>query len=477
MADISLVFDQTAYAVPRKSIFELLNHDRSLLDAATYAVQSSVPREVFTVFLDSLKTQTKIAVTNANAVPLALLAKEFCLSELISDCATFSVSVDHFLRLSERVSRLESQIATFSSPSHQFEEESPPRQFEEEIESQEERLESLRSEFDRLKLQTASGRSFPSDLDNLRSEVDKLKLQIESARPSASDLDSLRLELDTLKSAHPASDLEDRTPELDALKTAVQDLQQSFQKCVLNFRLTQPNPSGGVIAYLTKKHGGNVHEKGIVTIHSKSFRHDPGLCTSAIYGRKYISQLAFHCRTCGLVGNLGCCDVCARICHRGHDVVADGTLDAFYCDCGEGKSGQCQCLMPIADAPDYPPKHLAYDVNCTPDQHYHSRNESGQWVCWDFRQMSVRLTTYRIIAAWLKSWIVEGSVDGESWTEIDRKKNTQEFKDLKLLGTGSFVVAKPMECRFIRLTQTATNHNGSDILYLRDVEFFGTLAQ
>jgi hypothetical protein len=31
----------------------------------------------------------------------------------------------------------------------------------------------------------------------------------------------------------------------------------------------------GIISYLTKKHGGNVHEKGIVTITSKWVRDDP----------------------------------------------------------------------------------------------------------------------------------------------------------------------------------------------------------
>jgi hypothetical protein len=30
----------------------------------------------------------------------------------------------------------------------------------------------------------------------------------------------------------------------------------------------------GIISYLTKKHGGNVHEKGIVTIASKSVYDD-----------------------------------------------------------------------------------------------------------------------------------------------------------------------------------------------------------
>jgi hypothetical protein len=37
-----------------------------------------------------------------------------------------------------------------------------------------------------------------------------------------------------------------------------------------------PKSLEGIISYLTKKHGGNVHEKGIVTITSKSV-YDPEL--------------------------------------------------------------------------------------------------------------------------------------------------------------------------------------------------------
>jgi hypothetical protein len=36
------------------------------------------------------------------------------------------------------------------------------------------------------------------------------------------------------------------------------------------FPLTEPRSKKGIISYLTRKHGGNVHDKGIVTITSKS---------------------------------------------------------------------------------------------------------------------------------------------------------------------------------------------------------------
>jgi hypothetical protein len=39
--------------------------------------------------------------------------------------------------------------------------------------------------------------------------------------------------------------------------------------------MKEANSLDGIISYLTKKHGANVHEEGIVTIISKSVSHDP----------------------------------------------------------------------------------------------------------------------------------------------------------------------------------------------------------
>jgi hypothetical protein len=158
----------------------------------------------------------------------------------------------------------------------------------------------------------------------------------------------------------------------------------------------------GIISYLTKKHGGNVQEKGIVTITSKSVDDDPRLAVRNV----------------------------ARL-----------------------TSGSC-----FSSKDEYKP---------------------GQWVCWDFRDMRVRPTHYTITAVWLKSWVVEGSLDGISWTEIDRQTNNQVFnQDFRACwNTVSFAVSKPAGFRFIRLTQTDKNHAGKDLLVLDAVEFFGTLSE
>jgi hypothetical protein len=152
----------------------------------------------------------------------------------------------------------------------------------------------------------------------------------------------------------------------------------------------------GIISYLTKKHGGNVQEKGIVTITSKS----------------------------------------------------------------------------VSDDPYYALKNLA---DLTSDLPLFSKDEPGQWVCWDFREMGVRPTHYRIRALFLKSWVVEGSLDGSSWTEIGRQTDNQDFNHI--FGNTASFVAKPAEVRFIRLTQTGKNHDDTNELFLVAVEFFGTLSE
>jgi hypothetical protein len=159
----------------------------------------------------------------------------------------------------------------------------------------------------------------------------------------------------------------------------------------------------GIISYLTKKHGGNVHEKGIVTITSKP-------------GRGPTSAAPAN--------------------------VADLTSDSVFCSEGE---------------------------------------EPCQWVSWDFREMRIFPTHYTIQASELMCWVVEVSLDGEWWKEIDRQTYIRGFSseenEPNVWNILSFAVSKPVQCRFIRLTQTCLNNERVDYLALRAVEFFGMLSE
>ncbi len=72
-------------------------------------------------------------------------------------------------------------------------------------------------------------------------------------------------------------------------------------------------------------------------------------CTYQTFGRRYVRQLWFMCRTCQLDpfhGNKGCCTNCAKYCHAGHDVICIGVHPRCFCDCGaeSGCNRKCKCL-------------------------------------------------------------------------------------------------------------------------------------
>jgi hypothetical protein len=119
----------------------------------------------------------------------------------------------------------------------------------------------------------------------------------------------------------------------------------------LEFPLKEAKALDEIISYLTRKHGGNVHETGIVTTTSKSIVSDP----------------SFALRN-----------------------VTDLT------------SGSC----------------------------FFSKNAPGQLICWDFHEMRIRRTHYTIISDFLKPWGVEGSLDRQVWTTIDRKTDIKDFKSM-----------------------------------------------
>jgi hypothetical protein len=164
----------------------------------------------------------------------------------------------------------------------------------------------------------------------------------------------------------------------------------------LEFPLKEARSVDGIISYLTRKHGGNVHDKGIVTITSLSVYHD-----DPEYAVRNVADL---------------------------------------------ESGSNFC----------------------------SKRQPGQWICWDFRKLRVRPTHYTVKSPSLRSWVVESSVDGDAWTEIDRKMDNQDFKNG---GTASFAVSNSAECRFIRLTQTGRNGYENDHLDMTAFEIFGALRE
>jgi hypothetical protein len=121
-------------------------------------------------------------------------------------------------------------------------------------------------------------------------------------------------------------------------------------------------------------------------------------------------------------------------------------------------------------------------VDLKADSLYVSRDAPNQWICYDFGQLTIAPTHYSIRSrfdggpGWnnIKSWVIEGSGNGDEWTEVDRREGNDELKDKNV--SRLFEVTNSGEFRFIRLRQTGTTHDNKDFLTLSGFEIFGTVV-
>jgi hypothetical protein len=93
--------------------------------------------------------------------------------------------------------------------------------------------------------------------------------------------------------------------------------------------------------------------------------------------------------------------------------------------------------------------------------------------------MRVIPTDYTITSQWLKSWVVESSLDGGNWIEIDRNTDNSAFtrSEWEAAKRATFTVSNRAGGRFIRLTMTGENHGGNNRLSVYGFELFGTLVE
>jgi hypothetical protein len=321
MARFELCLQGTKFDVPKRILIAFFEQHPQLFNTDCYEVQSSVPIEVFTEFVEALETNPDHipVITETNVQSLALLANEFFHGVLTAEC--------------ERV------LSQFPSVA------------DSEIHG------------------TSTDELIKTRLSALEHTVEALWAKCES--------------------------IERRTPDSSSVIDTSSSSSESKSVKHVEFPLQDPSSFDGIISYLTRKHGGNVHDKGIVTITSKS-----------------------------------------------------------------------------VDSDRYAPQNV---TDLTSYSYFHSKHKPGQWICWDFHALRVRLTHYAIryyVTAFdLKSWVVEGSLDGESWTTIDEHVNHDHLTSVFTIWSG---VSKTVECRFIRLTQTAPNYCRNNGLMFVGVEFFGT---
>jgi hypothetical protein len=125
----------------------------------------------------------------------------------------------------------------------------------------------------------------------------------------------------------------------------------------------------------------------------------------------------------------------------------------------------------------FPPENLIKDNH----QFYNSLSATpDQWVCFDFQERRIIPTHYVVTTYhWAdfnpQSWVIETSMDGTTWKEVDRKIHASDLRVERAVR--AFPPAGHNECRFIRFRQTENNPADTSTLCLTRFDVFGTLFE
>ena len=111
----------------------------------------------------------------------------------------------------------------------------------------------------------------------------------------------------------------------------------------------------------------------------------------------------------------------------------DGIISHLTKECGSNvhAAGLVDVSASSVDGNDCEPRNIA-DLNSPAI--FWSKDESNSWIRYDFKTMTVRPTSYSIksYGAWLgwnhlKSWVLEGSANGNEWQTLDRRDDTYDL--------------------------------------------------
>jgi hypothetical protein len=270
---VNLVFQRRSFCVTAQA---LRLNSTLLIDhpgVTHYIVHSAVSREAFEAFVRALEEGSELPVTPVNLSELSSLCDEFGADKMSRAC-------DHFMRgavdlsfearlfgsgdriesLAREVGLLRDDCQAIRKVEGEFK---VLRRCPERVKAHERGLEACRLEVGSMvsrmkalesRVETAFRnlrREIRVGNDRADGEIARLKSEAESVKQSVAGLETLR-------------------PELD-------ELNRAFRTWVpISLPMKEAKSLDGIISYLTRKHGGNVQEKGIVRITSKSgYDHPP----------------------------------------------------------------------------------------------------------------------------------------------------------------------------------------------------------
>ena len=124
-----------------------------------------------------------------------------------------------------------------------------------------------------------------------------------------------------------------------------------------------------------------------------------------------------------------------------------------------------------------------YDVaNEDWNDYWYSKEESYPWLCVDFKDMSFKPTNYTLRTfncgpgySHIKTWVLEGSNDGNNWTLLDSQTNCNLMNNKR--ATIVFNCNSDTSYHKLRIKMTGRNHHNGTYMCLSGIDFFGTLKE
>jgi hypothetical protein len=230
MGSVTLVLGSSNFNVAAP----LLRHNSNLLfanpDLQTYAVQTRASTDIFQEFLNALEQGSDLRLTTDNISELSSLCDEFRAERLQRSCEAFVGPV------------LCDSAIDFRFATHEC-------------------------------LNEERGAVTLSNVEGLRRESASLRADLNALRDSVAG-QFRALEANAATTAASIAGLPDLKSEFDRLSSAFRELREDFRRGGLKFTQKDGKPLNGIISYVTRKSGGNVHKKGAVVITSSSVYED-----------------------------------------------------------------------------------------------------------------------------------------------------------------------------------------------------------
>jgi hypothetical protein len=114
--------------------------------------------------------------------------------------------------------------------------------------------------------------------------------------------------------------------------------------------------------------------------------------------------------------------------------------------------------------------------------HFQSKDETNQWIEWNFKTAEIEPTHYSILThgdesggRHLQNWVLEGQNAQVEWRVLDERRG-----DSQLNGKGqtaTFDIRTRLRLRKIRLRQIGLNHHREFVLAFTALELFGDLLR